>query len=167
MISLDSAEWANLNHAYGNASDIPPLLRQLETHPAADAKSGPWFDLWSALAHKGDVYPASFAAVPHVVRILSATPSKASNVFFQFPAWVEICRQRNQMAVPDALATDYFFALKLLASQVCAASEREWDNASLRAALAAFAISKGSALLAEAIQELDDITAKQFLRSLR
>jgi hypothetical protein len=167
MISLDSSEWANLHHAYGNAADIPPLLQQLETHPAADAKSGPWFELWRALVHHSEVYPASFAAVPHVVRILSASPSSASNVFFQFPTRIEICRQRNNIPVPDALATDYFFALKLLASQVCAASERQWDNASLRAALAAFAISKGSAVLAEAIQELDDITAKQFLRSLR
>jgi hypothetical protein len=30
MLSLDSAEWAGLKHAYGSAADIPDLLRQLE-----------------------------------------------------------------------------------------------------------------------------------------
>jgi len=41
MISLDSPEWANLKHAYGNASDMPALLRQLETLPSSEGNSEP------------------------------------------------------------------------------------------------------------------------------
>lgn len=33
MPSLDSSEWSELRHAYGSASDIPPLLRQLADLP--------------------------------------------------------------------------------------------------------------------------------------
>jgi hypothetical protein len=155
MISLDSPEWANLKHAYGNASNIPDLLRQLNTFPSSEGTSEPWFSIWSTLAHQGDVYSASFAAVPHVVQILATAPSKASYEYFQFPAWIEICRQKLQLPVPDALAVDYFQALKMLAPLVGAVAVRDWNSDFLRAAMSALAISKGFPSIGEAAQELD------------
>src|SRR5580698_383508 len=120
MLDLDSPGWASLEHAYGSASDIPDLLRQLATLPSSEGNAEPWFSIWSALAHQGDVYTASFAAVPHVIRILASYPSAASSHYFGFPAWVEICRQRKALAVPEDLSNDYFAALKTLGSLVCA-----------------------------------------------
>jgi hypothetical protein len=70
----DTLRWSNLQHAYGSASDVPGLLRRLEVLPASSGTDEPWFSLWSSLAHQGDVYSASFAAVPHVVRALSTAP---------------------------------------------------------------------------------------------
>ncbi|HEX3912895.1 MAG TPA: hypothetical protein VHW71_05265 [Steroidobacteraceae bacterium] len=67
MLPLDSPQWAELSHAYGAAGDIPQLLKQLTNFRRATVDKEPWFSLWSALAHQGDVYSASFAAVPHVV----------------------------------------------------------------------------------------------------
>jgi hypothetical protein len=167
MLSLDSPDWAKLQHAYGNAADIPDLLRQLATLPSSEGNAEPWFSLWSALAHQGDIYSASFAAVPHVVRFLATAPAEASFDYFQFPTWVEICRQRHKLTVPDDLSNDYFDALKMLGRLVCAASVREWDSDFLLCALAAMAVSKGFALVAEAVQELDDDTAESFLKELR
>jgi hypothetical protein len=167
MLSLDSLEWKELKHAYGSASDIPELLRQLDTLPSANGTAEPWFSLWSALAHQGDVYSASFAAVPHVVRVLATAPEVASSTYFQFPTWVEICRQRHSLHVPDHLASDYFHALKMLAGLVCAASAREWDSDFLSVALSAMAVSKGFALIAEAMQELNNDTAEEFLKTIR
>src|ERR1700760_1298072 len=43
MIGLDSPEWADLKHAYGDAFDMPAILRQLETRPSYDGNSEPWF----------------------------------------------------------------------------------------------------------------------------
>ena len=167
MLSLDSPNWAKLEDAYGDAATIPELLRQLESLPDADGKSEPWFSIWSALAHQDDVYPASFAAVPHVVRILATSPASAPAVYFQFPAWVEVCRQKNNLTVPPELAAAYFKALGMLADLVCAASSRDWDFDFLRVALSAMAISKGSALIAEIFQELDEDAAKKFLAHKR
>jgi hypothetical protein len=167
MISLDSPEWANLRHAYGSASDIPALLRELETLPRSEGNAEPWFSIWSALAHQGDVYSASFAAVPHVVRVLATAPAAASSAYFQFPTRIEICRQRHKLAVPDDLSHDYFEALEMLAGLVCAATVRDWDSDFLRCALSAMALSKGFALMAEAVQELDDDTAEQLLKRYR
>jgi hypothetical protein len=95
MLSLDSPRWATLQHAYGDASDIPELLRQLPDFPPSDGNKEPWFTIWSSLAHQGDVYSASFAAVPHVVAALATDPVRASGAYFQFPAWVEIRRHRK------------------------------------------------------------------------
>jgi hypothetical protein len=110
VISLDSPYWASLQHAYGNASDIPALLRQLKTLPSAEGNAEPWFSIWSALAHQGDVYTASFVAVPHVVSVLATSSSSASFTYFQFPTWVEICRNKHSLTVPDDLSSSYFEA---------------------------------------------------------
>jgi hypothetical protein len=100
MLSLDSPRWSTLQHAYGAASDIPALLRQLPDFPPSEGTKEPWFTIWSSLAHQGDVYTASFAAVPHIVAGLATNPTRASGTYFQFPAWVEICRHRNGVEVP-------------------------------------------------------------------
>ena len=163
MLSLDSPDWAKLKHAYGDAADIPYLLRQLESFPDADGASEPWFSIWSALAHQGDVYSASFASVPHVVRILTASPALAPAVYLQFATWIEICRQKARFSVPLELAAPYFEALSMLPSLVCAASSRDWDFDFLRIALSAMAVSKDSALMAQVLQELDQSAAEAFL----
>jgi hypothetical protein len=163
ILSLDSPRWSTLQHAYGVASDIPALLLQLNELPDSQGESEPWFSLWSALAHQGDVYSASFAAVPHVVQALSGSPSKASSVYFQFPAWVEICRAKNDVSVPNDLLPAYQAALAKLPSLVAAAAEREWDEDLLVCALSAIAAAKGFATVAEAAQELTPGVATDFI----
>lgn len=163
MLSLDSPMWSTLRHAYGSAEDIPPLLRQLETLPTSEGDKEPWFSIWSALAHQGDVYPASFAAVPHVVRVLAVAPAVADFSYFDFPAWVEICRQKNGIDVPEELQTAYFAALARLPSLVAAAAERDWDEDMLRSALSAIAAAKGFGSIAEAVGELSQEVAEEFM----
>ncbi|MBD8900194.1 hypothetical protein [Rhodanobacter sp. DHG33] len=167
MLDLDSPRWGGLVHAYGNASDIPELLRQLSTLPPCDLEKEPWATLWSALAHQGDVYSASFAAVPHVVAALATDPLKADSTYFQFPAWVECCRARNNVVMPDDLVMPYRRALSRLPQLIADASRRPWDEEFMQCALAALAAAKGAAVVAEAAMELDAATAKQFLEWLR
>ena len=69
--------------------------------------------------------------------------------------------------MPDDLSSDYFAAVKMLGGLVCAVASRDWDHEFLVCALAALAVSKGFSLVAEAIQELDDTTAKSFLDQIR
>ncbi len=51
----------------------------LSHSPPEDASF--WGDLRSALCHQGDVYDASFAAVPHIVAALSVDGGRASREF--------------------------------------------------------------------------------------
>jgi hypothetical protein len=162
-LPLDSPRWHELEHAYGKAGDMPPLLRQLASFPPSGPDDEPWFSLWSALAHQGDVYPASFAAVPHVVRALAAAPDRAGAVYLQFPAWVEICRKRQGAVIPPDLRDAYAAALAALPGLVAAAAVRAWDDEYLACALAALAAAKGSADVAEAALELTPETAGDFL----
>src|SRR5688572_14620061 len=104
MLPLDSPRWSELTHAYGTAEDIPELLRQLKNLPRSHGEEEPWLTLWSSLAHQGDVYSASFAAVPHVIEALARAPERADSSYFQFPAWIEICRAKSAVEVPEIFA---------------------------------------------------------------
>ncbi len=163
MLSLDSPEWVRLQHAYGSAGDIPDLLRQLASFPASANRGEPWFSLWSALAHQGDVYSASFAAVPHVVAVFSSAPDRVTHDFLQFPAWVEICRHRHEIAVPEELSIAYYESLGQLPRLVAAAASQQWEAGFLACALSAFAVGKGFPVVAEAVLEIDDEVASEFL----
>ena len=70
MLELDSPTWATLSHAYGDASNVPGLLFQLQTATGND-----WSDindeLMSAIIHQGDVYTATYAAASHLMQLAS------------------------------------------------------------------------------------------------
>jgi hypothetical protein len=166
VLSLESPRWNELRHAYGAATDTPELLARLDALPQSQGEDEPWFTLWSSLAHQGDVYSASFAAVPHVVEALSRAPLNADSAYFQFPAWVEVCRKRGAVAVPPDLEADYFASLSRMPGLIAAASAREWDSDFLQCAMAALAAAKGSAQLAEAALELSPEVATEFLEWL-
>ncbi|MBL1265287.1 hypothetical protein [Candidatus Methylomicrobium oryzae] len=163
MLSLDDPHWSELQHAYGVATDIPALLKQLAGIPSSENDEEPWLSIWSALAHQGDVYSASFAAVPHVIEALASAPLKADFSYFQFPAWVEVCRAKKSVSVPVDIAPAYFESLSRLPALVASASSRQWDEGFLRCALSAVAAAKGQPLVAEAVLELSPEVAGKFM----
>ena len=154
MLSLESERWRELEHAYGSAADIPALLAQLKSHPRPDGQAEPWSSLWSSLAHQGDVYSASFAAVPHVIEALALEPLEADPSFFQFPAWVEICRAKQGVALPIDLEGSYFESLGRLPELAAAAATKPWDAERLACVLSAIAAAKGHHAIAEAVLEM-------------
>jgi hypothetical protein len=119
------------------------------------------------LAHQGDVYPASFAVVPYVIRVFASAPTTSDVSFLHFPTWIEICRKRNRITVPDFLSTDYFSSLKQLPSLIALAASREWDAKFVACSMAALAAAKGHADIAEAALELNPDIAVKFLEWLR
>lgn len=166
MLELSSPRWSELRDAYGSAAKIPELLRQLSAFPSDDGSSEPWFSLWSALAHQGDVYSGSFAAVPYVIAAIASSPERVTDVYFHFPAWVEICRHKNGADVPDELVADYFDSLSLIPALVASAAEKQWSTAFTACALSATAAAKGQHELAEVLLELTSSdTVGTFLES--
>ena len=164
MLSLQSSRWSELDHAYGKATDIPEMLAQLMKLPKSEGKAEPWFSLWSALAHQGDVYSASFAAVPHVVAALATAPAEADESYLQFPAWVEICRAKNLVNIPEDLKAPYVESLARLPGLVAQAASRQWELGYLACALSAIAAAKGHHAIAEAVLEMHSPeVAEEFL----
>lgn len=71
MLALDDPRWAELHHAYGKAADTPALLARVQRDVGDDDA---WHELWGSICHQGSAYPASFAAVPHIVAIAASAP---------------------------------------------------------------------------------------------
>ncbi|GAA4708134.1 hypothetical protein [Phytohabitans rumicis] len=58
---LDRVDWPRLEHAYGDAGDVPDLLRSLDDDAVGE--------LVAALCHQGTRFSASAAAVPYLAGI--------------------------------------------------------------------------------------------------
>jgi hypothetical protein len=159
MLSLDDPSWKELQHAYGDAVDVPDLLRALAsaTAPKTDYKDEPWFTLWSSLCHQDDVYSASYAAVPHIVHIASKADGPIDFSFFQLPASIEIARRAGRgPEIPAACADDYHRAIARLVDIVNLHRDEDWDRSMLLSAFTALAVAKGHIDVAEALANLDD-----------
>ncbi len=159
MLPLDDPRWSSLSHAYGAASDTPILLRQLAQSPgpSAGADAEPWFSLWSGLCHQGDVFSASYAALPHIVDIGLRASGQIDFSFFQLPAAIEVARVNCRgPPVPPDLLDDYQKALAALIDIAMAHRNDPWDQAMILSVAAALSVAKGDARTAEALANLDD-----------
>jgi hypothetical protein len=157
-LPLDSQDWNRLRHAYGSASDIPGLLRQLAraSQPSSGPNHEPWYSLWSSLCHQDNVYEASYAALPHIVAIAIETAGPVDFSFFLLPASIDISRARGRgPVVPDFLAAGYKAGLQGLHD--CAFRHRgeAWDDTMAQSVTCALAAAKGRYDVAEAISLLD------------
>ncbi len=96
MLPLDSPRWSELRHAYGQASDAPEMIRRVIREPSDEA----WDALFGCLLHQGDVYTATYAAVPHLLEAATHRPHGEQVRHWSFIAGVAV-RQ-----VPDGLDPD-------------------------------------------------------------
>jgi hypothetical protein len=109
-----TVDWASLQHAYGPAGDIPALLAQARTGDApVNFQSEPWFTLWSSLDHQGDVYSASYAAVPELVDVAAERLDAVRVESLYLAACIELDRQSPRApAIPEDLRKEYDQAIK-------------------------------------------------------
>lgn len=166
MIELSDPLWSKLSHAYGSAVDVPELLRQLASSPGPKVgyDSEPWFSLWSSLCHQGDVYDASYAALPHIVEIACNATKPIDFSFFQLPAAIEIGRRNGKgPAIPANLAKAYGDAVTRLTECVTLHRDEDWDETTLLSAVSALAVAKGHYRVAEAIMNFDDDIVRRLI----
>ncbi|MFD7161144.1 HEAT repeat domain-containing protein [Kribbella sp. NPDC059898] len=76
LAGLDNIEWAELNHAYGDATDVPADLRAACSADQA-AREKAFSNLFASIFHQGTRYSASPHAVPFLARIAIAGPPEA------------------------------------------------------------------------------------------
>ncbi len=158
MLPLDSAQWSQFNHAYGAARNIPGLILQLEVRPPGDdPKAEPYFSLWSALCHQGDIYSASYAAVPHLIRIIREDPLATHWTVLLLAISIEIARMHARgPEIPKNLRADYFDAIKSILEIAKAARETEEKEYQVTLE-AAVAVAEGSVFRAEKILGQEEI----------
>ena len=165
MLSLDSPAWRSLASADPN-EDIPARLRELAAFPPGEeAKAEPYYTLWSALCHQGMVCPASYAAVPHVVQAIRASPQRAHWSAFLLVVSIELSRlglDGEGPPVPEDLSEAYHAALAHLPEIVQSFARRRLDDSEVRAVTAALALANGQPMLASAIIKLGPEELEQF-----
>lgn len=165
VLALDDPRWGDLRH--GPSDDIPAMLRQVAAAPGpkGDSQAEPWFTLWSSLCHQDDVYPASYAAVPHFVRIATEASGPVEFSLLLLPAAIELSRAAGRgPTVPDFLAAAYDEALAALPDAMAAHRHEPWDEAMLLSASAALAVAKGYLRIAEMLVNLDGEDIERFSR---
>lgn len=76
---LDAIDWNKLQHAYGEAGDVPELIRSLRS-TEEQVRENALHHLYGNIWHQGTVYEATAYAVPFLIELLEApvTPDYAA-----------------------------------------------------------------------------------------
>ncbi|GLY74583.1 hypothetical protein [Actinoallomurus iriomotensis] len=69
---LDDVAWSELGHAYGDAGDVPDLLRRAAA--GGDEAGEALAELYGCVFHQGTVYSATVAAVPFLTELARCAP---------------------------------------------------------------------------------------------
>jgi hypothetical protein len=160
MIPLDDKRWAGLKGGYKLPFDPRPVLRQLETGGNPQAC---WDTLWNELHHQGDVGEASYAAVPHLVRI-AAGSSRVDWNFYALVGTIEIERHRKtNPPVPGWLLESYRQAWRDLLHLAIRDVPRTGETVTVTAVLGALALAKGQLKLGTFILHSDASEVNEWL----
>ncbi len=138
---MNDQRWNNLLDGRRNQYDPRPTLAKL--HSGTDV-SIVWDEFWNELHHQGDLGDASYASVPHPVRIYRERPTADWNIY-AIVATIEFAgTRRNNPEVPAWLETSYFQAIQELATlglvEISGAAQQQLSSA----VLCVLAIAKGA-----------------------
>ncbi|MEJ2294107.1 MAG: hypothetical protein P8Y23_05005 [Candidatus Lokiarchaeota archaeon] len=80
---LDDIDWASLEHAYGEASDVPNLIRSLASNDEEIRRNALW-ELYGNIFHQGTRYQATVHTIPFIFELIRdpSVPDKASLIKF-------------------------------------------------------------------------------------
>ncbi|MEU5974801.1 HEAT repeat domain-containing protein [Streptomyces sp. NPDC047315] len=123
---LDGVGWEELEHAYGEAEDVPAMLRGLvgDEGEASEALG----ELWGSIVHQGTVYEATAAAVPFLAR-LAAGGVRTVDLLVLLGA---IAESTDECGVPQPGACRSAVAAQLpLVLPLCRAADEEVRRAAV------------------------------------
>jgi hypothetical protein len=162
MIKYDDPKWKEMQGGYRLPYDPTPALRKLES--GTDVEFA-WDDLWNNLHHQGDVGEASYAAVPHLVRIHKENCHLDWNLY-ALVSTIEIERHRKTNPdLPSWAEPEYREALETLMTCGLEDIKDADDPTTVQAILGAIALAKGSVKLGALISTLDESEADEYLDS--
>ena len=150
MLPLDDPRWTGLKGGYKVPFDASPVLRRLERGEDV------WDELWQELHHQGDIGDASYAAMPHLVRIAARLPRRDWNVY-ALASTIEVERHRkSNPPLPDWLEESYRDAWNHLLELAVDDLHRTEDGMTITIILGAMALAKGEVKLGALIAYSDE-----------
>ena len=75
LADIDKIEWNKLTHAYGEASDVPAVIRKLLSDDSEERNQALWV-LYGNIFHQGTRYQATPYAVPFIYELIAAPEVK-------------------------------------------------------------------------------------------
>ena len=160
MLGYDDPKWKQMNGGYKVAYDPRPALKNLENGVAMDAT---WDELWNQLHHQGDVGEASYAAMPHLVRIQKQTHSLDWNLYALVSTIETERHAKSNPALPAEFEEAYFNALADLAECGLQDLRMAKDPITIRAILGAIALAKGATHLGALVSKIDQSEIEEYL----
>lgn len=159
MLNYDDPKWNELSGGYGDYNPITALIKLENDEDVEEA----WAELWEELHHQGDIGTASYAAVPHLVRIHKAKRNPDWNLY-ALVSVIEIERNRKTNPVlPDWLKESYQDAWKILFETALSDLPNAKDEITVRVILGVIALAKGMLKLGSFIIDSDDSEISEYL----
>ncbi|HEY1906841.1 MAG TPA: hypothetical protein VGG91_12410 [Myxococcaceae bacterium] len=161
MLKLDDPRWSTLHGGYRVPYDASLPLVRLERGEEV------WNELWEELHHQGDVGEASYAAVPHLVRIASLHLERDRNVF-ALASVIEVERHRRRNPpLPSWLSAAYAEAWTQLLALAMEDVRTATDPETFRSILGVIALARGQLKLGAWIEDGDAETIDDDLEQRR
>jgi hypothetical protein len=150
MLALDDEKWRHMLGGCRRPFDPRPWLDLLETRKDNAAV---WKAFWEELHHQGDVGEASYATVPHLVRIYRGLGQFDWNPY-AIVALIELCRgERDNPPLPQWVNEDYLREIDQLAETGIAQFHQTKNLEDVRAVLSVLADAKGARVHAKFLIE--------------
>ena len=161
MLPLNDPRWRELRHAYGAGDDVATWLAELRaTTPLCHDLSE--MHPWESLCHQWTVYPATFAAIPHVVDIVSQHPANDQSriALLTFVGWCVAIAYLPGGECPPDLLNAYDDAILHATSLICESLPFASTDArapfGFRQLLASIAACRGDAATAFILSEINE-----------
>jgi hypothetical protein len=163
-MEFDDPRWTELRSGYRDLYDPRPDLRLLES--GCDDKTA-WDSLWQNLHHQGDVDLASYASVPHLVRIYARRFNADWNAYSMVTI-IDECRRAagKNPPLPEWLRPEYEAAISKLGELALLDLAKAHDQLLIDTAIAAVATSKGHYFLARLAGQFTEEERLEFLRKV-
>ncbi|VUC22876.1 unnamed protein product [Clonostachys rosea] len=110
LAGIDQVEWSEVDHAYGEATDVPNILRDLQS-PDKDTHQSALYRLYGNIYHQGSRYTATPLTIAFLYRLIDSphTPARGDLLLLmaslafglnsdELPLGTDIAHQRKQVA---------------------------------------------------------------------
>lgn len=159
-LDLDDDRWSRLQGGYRVAYDPRGTLRAIEN---GDGVAKAWKELWNELHHQGDVGEASYAAVPHLVRIHEARGVSDWNTYGLL-ATIELARDYNRNPdLPTYLREPYEAAWRRLVEIGLHELKFAEEPVLIQAILGVLALGKGQRSIGYFVTAFDEGERQEML----
>lgn len=164
MLDFTDARWSGLHGGYRVPYDPRPALTNLEREHAVPRA---WDELWQELHHQGDVGTASYAAVPHLLRIHKARGAPDWNTFALAGCIEQVRRTGRNPVMPTWLQDGYERAWRDIVDVALADLARSSESTLVRSAIGVIAMARGLTRIGEAILDFTEDELAEMIAEYR